>query len=464
MVFNLLRVVTLKALQALICYTSSKILAKFCNLKPSNMKFFINKFFNKPSKRRIRDKIYGNQPLANKVEDEQMDQILSTLSEQTDLADQVMMTLEAYNEDTPTFQLLDPTSSGIATFPEVTETRSIFTLTQTRVSIRKLALLPITAAACFLLLLLAHMFHAEKPASTTKPLISLHDVSGEVSLTRHDGTGLEKHTGKIDLPSSTIIQTGHNGTLTLVFEDTLGDTSVIIYPETQIRLLSSEPAKTWHLDYGIVKAKVAKQEQPFKIHSAHSTATVLGTEFEYSSNWAESRLHVLEGRVRLESTNREAVLVTAGQIGKALNKDQDHLLSVINDTPIKAPSIHSIGLEYSNTDTVNPKQYTRLDDGHSISLSANTQTPIALKIELEHSTSSRINVKLQNHKGQAILAKQLETVAQQKNSSDLRIELPNIKELSNGFLTLILKAENTDTDFETSQPIERQLSFRLMVI
>ncbi|MBI3857698.1 MAG: FecR domain-containing protein [Planctomycetes bacterium] len=70
------------------------------------------------------------------------------------------------------------------------------------------------------------------------------------------------------------------------------------------------------LKEGTLRCDVTPQERPLVFQTPHAEATVLGTEFELSAGWKETRLSTTSGIVRLAAGGR-SVDVKAGQVGVA---------------------------------------------------------------------------------------------------------------------------------------------------
>jgi ferric-dicitrate binding protein FerR (iron transport regulator) len=67
---------------------------------------------------------------------------------------------------------------------------------------------------------------------------------------------------------------------------------------------------------GTLRCDIRPQSRPLVFQTPNAEATVLGTEFELSTGWKETRLHTTQGHVRLSAEGR-SVDVKAGQIGIA---------------------------------------------------------------------------------------------------------------------------------------------------
>jgi len=70
------------------------------------------------------------------------------------------------------------------------------------------------------------------------------------------------------------------------------------------------------LKEGTLRCDIRPQSRPLVFQTPHAEATAIGTEFELSAAWKETRLHTAVGHVRLGADGR-SVDVKAGQIGVA---------------------------------------------------------------------------------------------------------------------------------------------------
>jgi ferric-dicitrate binding protein FerR (iron transport regulator) len=77
-----------------------------------------------------------------------------------------------------------------------------------------------------------------------------------------------------------------------------------------------ELGERFQLKEGTLRCDIRPQSRPLVFQTPHADATVLGTEFELSAGWKETRLHTTVGHVRLAAEGR-SVDVKAGQIGTA---------------------------------------------------------------------------------------------------------------------------------------------------
>jgi len=92
----------------------------------------------------------------------------------------------------------------------------------------------------------------------------------------------------------------------------LGDGSKIVLLEGT----EAEIGPRVQLKEGTLRCEVMPQAQPLVFQTPNAEATVIGTEFELSAGWKETRLHTTVGHVRLAADGR-SVEVKAGQIGIA---------------------------------------------------------------------------------------------------------------------------------------------------
>ncbi|HVE41611.1 MAG TPA: FecR family protein [Planctomycetota bacterium] len=70
------------------------------------------------------------------------------------------------------------------------------------------------------------------------------------------------------------------------------------------------------LKEGTLRCDIRPQSRPLVLQTPHAEATIIGTEFELSAAWKETRLRTTVGHVRLSADGR-SVDVKAGQIGTA---------------------------------------------------------------------------------------------------------------------------------------------------
>ncbi len=92
-------------------------------------------------------------------------------------------------------------------------------------------------------------------------------------------------------------------------------TRIELTPGTIVTLRGSFRGKRFDLDRGELYAKVAPQPlaKPMILHTTHAQARVLGTEFVLQATSAQTRLDVLEGKVRFTRTsNHQRVDVEGG--------------------------------------------------------------------------------------------------------------------------------------------------------
>jgi len=96
-------------------------------------------------------------------------------------------------------------------------------------------------------------------------------------------------------------------------------TEIRLRDGTRITLLEQTEAEIGPkiaLKEGTLRCDVRPQPRPFVLQTPHAEATVLGTEFELTAAWKETRLRTLSGIVRLTADGR-SVDVKAGQIAVA---------------------------------------------------------------------------------------------------------------------------------------------------
>jgi ferric-dicitrate binding protein FerR (iron transport regulator) len=78
----------------------------------------------------------------------------------------------------------------------------------------------------------------------------------------------------------------------------------------------AELGERLQLKEGTLRCEIRPQSRPLVFQTPHAEATVLGTQFELSVAWKETRLHTASGHVRLSAEGR-SVDVKTGQIGTA---------------------------------------------------------------------------------------------------------------------------------------------------
>jgi ferric-dicitrate binding protein FerR (iron transport regulator) len=96
-------------------------------------------------------------------------------------------------------------------------------------------------------------------------------------------------------------------------------TDVVLRDGTRITLLEQTEAEIGErisLKEGTLRCDVRPQQRPLVLRTPHAEATVLGTEFELTAAWKETRLRTLHGLVRLSADGR-SVDVKAGQVAVA---------------------------------------------------------------------------------------------------------------------------------------------------
>lgn len=96
-------------------------------------------------------------------------------------------------------------------------------------------------------------------------------------------------------------------------------TEVRLRDGSRITLLEQTDAEIGpriQLKEGTLRCEVMPQPQPLVFQTPHAEATVLGTEFELSAAWKETRLRMISGIVRLTADGR-SVDVKAGQAAVA---------------------------------------------------------------------------------------------------------------------------------------------------
>ena len=91
------------------------------------------------------------------------------------------------------------------------------------------------------------------------------------------------------------------------------------------------------LHEGVVRCDVKPRSTPFTIKTPQAEATVLGTAFELGTSPGETRLRVMNGRVRLASAGRE-VVAEGGQVATSDGRELSLWTSVcdLNFTELKA--------------------------------------------------------------------------------------------------------------------------------
>jgi ferric-dicitrate binding protein FerR (iron transport regulator) len=96
-------------------------------------------------------------------------------------------------------------------------------------------------------------------------------------------------------------------------------TEVRLRDGSRITLLEQTEAEIGpriHLKEGTVRCDIRPQQRPLVLQTPHAEATVLGTEFELTSAWKETRLRTMHGLVRLSAEGR-SVDVKTGQVAVA---------------------------------------------------------------------------------------------------------------------------------------------------
>ena len=96
-------------------------------------------------------------------------------------------------------------------------------------------------------------------------------------------------------------------------------TDVRMKDGTRITLLEQTDARIGprlHLQEGTLRCDVAPQTRPLVLETPNAQATVLGTDFDLTASWKETRLRTRSGLVRLSSDGRTTD-VRAGQVGVA---------------------------------------------------------------------------------------------------------------------------------------------------
>jgi len=98
----------------------------------------------------------------------------------------------------------------------------------------------------------------------------------------------------------------------------LGEGSVVrLAPSSRLRVLAGRE-RAVHLEGRAFFAVQRMPRQPLVVHTAGGDARVLGTRFELATNADRLELHVVEGRVAL-NTPREHVEVGPGEAGAVAN-------------------------------------------------------------------------------------------------------------------------------------------------
>jgi transmembrane sensor len=106
---------------------------------------------------------------------------------------------------------------------------------------------------------------------------------------------------------------------------------------SEVAVRFSEAAREVHLLVGNAKFKVAHDtKRPFRVYAGDSTIQAVGTEFNVFRRAQETRVAVLEGRVRISRQTEEA---SAGGIERPAQHDADTV------APVTAPALATAGTQ-----------------------------------------------------------------------------------------------------------------------
>ena len=149
------------------------------------------------------------------------------------------------------------------------------------------------------------------PTGASPPAIA--SVHGEVQIVR-DGQRIPAAAGG-RIRSGERILTGPNGSADLQLAD---GTSIRLGSSTDVGFVRQEASRQVQLKTGAMRCEVMEQPpgQPLVFQTPHAELTVLGTAFELLATPVESRVRVLEGRVRWTAGGR-SVEVAAGEASTA---------------------------------------------------------------------------------------------------------------------------------------------------
>ncbi|MCL4205718.1 MAG: FecR domain-containing protein [Pirellulaceae bacterium] len=149
------------------------------------------------------------------------------------------------------------------------------------------------------------------PTDGLQPAIT--SASGEVQILR-DGQRIPADAGG-RIRSGERLLTGPNASVQLHLAD---GTSIRVGGSTDVGFVQEKAARQVQLRTGVMHCEVTEQPpgQPLVFQTPHAELTVLGTAFELLATPVESRVRVLEGRVRWTAGGR-SVEVAAGEASTA---------------------------------------------------------------------------------------------------------------------------------------------------
>lgn len=406
-------------------------------------------------------------------EDIQMDQVLKILAGNNGVKERVMHKLRQL-ETAPESQikLISSDQSHTPNYVKKTPLSAIFQSNNQSSNPRKSTWLSLAAVIILLCIFAPVVLNTLNQTKNTELIIGLSNVQGDVNFSNADNKLRIDKSGPIKLQPYTLITTGPQGAITLNFDDPNGPTSLTVFPNTSVQLIAYEPAKQWKLKSGLIEAKVSPQDEPFQVHSAQSTATVLGTEFEYSAGFKESKLHVSEGQVSLTSNSGESITVSAGQTVKAAGTGLDVRLSFINNKPLKAPQINAIYLTDTERSSPLNQERQKFEDGSILEVNSNAANQaLELLLDLADDTPGKLNIKLLDQAGHSFYQNSIvvndtslelhSPLTRREKSIQIETTLPAPNQMPNGYITLVLSSEVANSTNTPESTIERHINFRI---
>jgi hypothetical protein len=146
-------------------------------------------------------------------------------------------------------------------------------------------------------------------------MASVQTVNGSVELVRM-GKTVQVETGMTILDQD-VITASSNGRAEVKYAGE--QTTVALLSGTTAKLQLQNEAKLVRLDAGTLVCSIAKQpkDKQMRFVTPHVTAEVVGTELKLMVANAETRLEVIEGKVKLTGKDEAATMVSAGEFAVA---------------------------------------------------------------------------------------------------------------------------------------------------
>lgn len=166
-------------------------------------------------------------------------------------------------------------------------------------------------------------------------------IEGEVGIKRRGGDKTFKAVVGMKLVEGDSIYTDKNSNVTVVFDNnnqiTVGIDSVVNLAEMR-KLSTNERKTTVSVKKGSVFSNIKKkltEKEIYQIKTPNAVAGVRGTKFYVHVNGTDSFVHVLEGKVRLESAiGKKGIDVKRGALAKAEKSLKPFLIKNMDKEPV----------------------------------------------------------------------------------------------------------------------------------